>query len=367
VTGSRPFGLEVLAEPIALPASELALITAGVAALWKRIVEADPRADERPLLLSYDVHPTPTGPVLIEANTNAGGMLTAIEAARHGNECCADWEQGRLEKRLVQLFRHDLLGKSGQAGTLAIVDDHLGSQALLAEMHGIAELLRPYAREVIVVDAANLQYNSGRLRHRSTPVDQVYWRSTDFLIDTPEHAAIRRAVDEGSTALAPSPQAYTAIADKRRFLDWSKQPSLACDAQSGREFRVAETLELGSRSRADWYAERNQWVFKPVSGFASRGVYVGKSISRSKLDELPAQGYLAQRYVPHPEAIRSGQSWKYDLRFFADRGRVIGAVARMFQGQVVGMRAPGSGFAPVRIDTACCLIRALDRAQPLAA
>ena len=42
-----------------------------------------------------------------------------------------------------------------------------------------------------------------------------------------------------------------------------------------------------------------------------------------------------------------------------DRGSVIGAAARVFQGQVVGMRGGGSGFAPVRIGKNCCLLAAL--------
>ena len=359
MTGAKPYGLTVLDEPVAVPAAEFALVQQGIAALWRRIVAADPRAEQRPLLLSYDVHPSAEGPVLIEVNTNAGGLLTAIRAARGGNECCADWEQGRLEQRFVELFRRDLLAPSpAETGVVAIVDDALATQPLLPEMHGIAQLLAPHAREVRVVDAAELAYAAGRLRHGATAIDRIYWRSTDFLLEQPAHAAIRRAVDEGTTVLGPSPAAYTAIADKRRLLEWSAAPELARDAGANLAFRVAEVRELGSRPRAQWLAERNDWVFKPASGYASRGVYVGKSISRQKLEQLP-DDYLAQRYAPHPEVERGGAAWKYDLRFFADRGEVIGAVARVFQGQVVGMRTPGSGFAPVRVGEACCLSSAL--------
>jgi hypothetical protein len=367
MTGPKPFGLTVLDVPVAVPTADFRLVQAGVAGLWRRIVAADAHAEQRPLLLSYDVHPGPDGPLLIEVNTNAGGLLTAIRAARNGNECCADWEQGRLERRFVELFRRDLLAPSPAAtGVLAIVDDALDAQPLLPEMHGIARLLRPYAREVLVVDAAELTYADGRLRRGATPIDRIYWRSTDFLLEQPGHAAIRRAVDEGATALGPSPAAYAAIADKRRLLDWSAAPVLVRDAESGQSFRVAEARLLGSRPLARWHAERGDWVFKPASGYASRGVYVGKNISRQKLEQLPGE-YLAQRYAPHPKVQRAGVDWKYDLRFFADRGEVIGAVARVFQGQVVGMRAPGSGFAPVRVGDACCLTRALERTEPVTA
>jgi hypothetical protein len=357
---SGPFGLPVLEAPIPVSADSMRLIALGIQNLWQRIVTADPRADDRPLILSYDVHPTADGPVLIEVNTNAGGILTAIEAARRGNECCAEWERGLLEQRLLALFRRDLLGDDREStGIVAIVDDQLASQALFAEMKALGELIRPHARDVLVVDAAELAYSDGRLRHGNTPIDRVYWRSTDFMLTDPAHGAIRRAVDEGRVVIAPTPDAYRAIADKRRLVEWSRRPELSRNEATGVAFRIAETLPLSSRPTTEWYCERAQWVFKPTLGHASRGVYVGKSISRQKLAALPGDVYLAQRYAPHPVVGRDGAEWKYDIRFFADRGQVIGAAARVFQGQVVGMRAPGSGFAPVRIGNTCCLVGAL--------
>lgn len=358
------FGLPVLDQPVPVSSVALQLISVGIESLWSRIVTANPKADTRPLLLSYDVHPTPDGPVLIEINTNAGGILTAMQAARVGNECCADWEHGQLEARLLALFRRDLLGVDRKnTGVVAIVDDQLMSQPLFAEMQALADLIRPFAEEVIVVDAAELTFSQGSLRHHHNAIDRVYWRSTDFLLSESAHEPVRRAVLEGATILAPASEAYEAIADKRRFVEWSRQPVLARDETTGYSFRLAETLPLSTRSSKDWYAERSQWVFKPVSGFASRGVYVGKSVSRKKLAELPADAYLAQRYAPHPVIDRDGKEWKYDVRFFADRGKIIGAAARVFHGQVVGMREPGSGFASIRVDAACCLIGALARAR----
>jgi hypothetical protein len=353
-----PFGLPVLATPVPLSQAALDLVRDGIANLWARIVAADPRADERPLLLSYDVHPAPEGPVLIEVNTNAGGIATAMQAAREITTCCRDWQQDVLEARLLALFERDLLGAE-RTPTVAVVDDELAAQALLPEMHALAELMRRRVADVRVVDAAELSYADGRLRHGAVAIDRIYWRSTDFLIAEPRHAAIRRAVEDGTTILAPSPQAYAAIADKRRLLEWSRAPELARDATTGHTFKVAETVPMASRTAAQWHAERAEWVFKPASGYGSRGVYVGKSISRQKLAALPAESYLAQRYAPHPVLDRDGHEWKYDLRFYADRGRVIGAAARVFQGQVVGMRGAGSGFAPVRIAGNCCLVGAL--------
>lgn len=365
-TPTPVFGLPLVGEAVAVPAATLRLARVGVRALWNRIVTARPAADLRPLLLGFDLHPTARGPVLIEVNTNAGGVLAAIEAARSDNDCCPEKEAAWLRQRLVGLLRRDLLdgpagvaGVARNAGFVAIVDDGLAGQALLPEMHAIASLIRPYARQVLVVDARELRFADGRLRHAGVAIDRIYWRSTDFLLADPAHAPVRRAVAEGTTILAPAPAAYSAIADKRRLIEWSTDPVLARDADSGMELRIAATLPLAARTTADWYADRQHWVFKPVSGHGSRGVYVGKNISRRKLDELPAEQYLAQRYVPHPVIERGGVAWKYDLRLFADRGELIGAAARVFQGQVVGMRTPGSGFAPVRIEHSCCLVGAL--------
>lgn len=350
--GVSPYGLQVLDAAVPVSASALRLIIEGIRVLWERIVAADPGAENRPLILSYDVHPAPGGPVLIEVNTNAGGILTAIEAARRGNDCCADLERDQLEQRLLRLLQHDLLGAvGGGAGVVAVVDDQLALQPLLGEMRALGELMRPWARQVLLVDAAELGYRDGRLRHGETAIDRIYWRSTDFLLADPAHGAIRRAMEEGTTVLAPTPDAYRAIADKRRFVEWSARPILARDEATGAVFRIAETLPFTARPVAGWYAERAQWVFKPAGGHASRGVYVGKRISRQKLAELPAGAYLAQRFAPHPSLGSREAGWKYDLRFYADRGEVIGAAARVFQGQVVGMRSPGSGFAPIRVDS----------------
>lgn len=353
-----PAGPALLTDSVPVSAATLRLVSRGVQSLWTRIVTANPAANSQPLLLSYDVHPSAQGPVLIEVNTNAGGVLLAFASAKQVNRCCADWEENQSRERLLELFRRDLLGSDPQrTGTVAIVDDHLTEQPLLGEMQTLASLMRSAAQEVVVVDAADLAYRDGRLRYGGTVIDRIYWRSTDFLLQAPEHEAIRRAVAEGTTTIAPSPEAYRAIADKRCFVTWSQQPELARDGEIS--FRIAETVAMSSRSIEDWYADRKAWVFKPTSGYASRGVYVGKSISRAKLAELPREGYLAQRYAPHPVIDRDGVEWKYDVRFFADRGQIIGAAARVFQGQVVGLRQPGSGFAPIRIAETCCLIGAL--------
>lgn len=361
--GDSPLHPPVLLAPISIPFTDFRLISDGVASLWNRIVTASPLADSHPLLLSYDVHPTSAGPVLIEVNTNAGGVLAAFRAARALNCCCTNWEQKELYRRLLELFQRDLLGTADDRPVVAIVDDDLAEQPLLGEMQALAKLLSGASERVYVVDAKELRYSRGRLRYMDIPIDRLYWRSTDFVLEDPKHQAVLQAVSERSAIIAPAPDAYRAIADKRRFIDWSNEPVLASDPTSSRSLRIATTVAMSSRSTAEWFGDRKHWVFKPVSGHGSRGVYVGKSISRKRLAELPAEQYLAQEYVPHPVVERDSDEWKYDLRFFADRGEIIGSAARVFQGQVVGMRTSGSGFAPVQIGAMDCFRCAVARLQ----
>ncbi|MGJ8669958.1 MAG: hypothetical protein ACSHXK_10765 [Oceanococcus sp.] len=354
------FGPAVIDCEIALAPESLDLIQCGVSALWQRIAATCGPQKVQSLLLSYDVHPTPDGPVLIEVNTNAGGILSSMQAAKQVNDCCPDAEQLFSQHRLLSLFQRDLLGTSEGTRNVAIVDDNVATQPLLGEMTQLAALFQSDGHNVRVIDAAELSYTDGRLIHKDWPIDRVYWRSTDFRLEVAEHAPIRQALQDGAISLAPSPQAYGAIADKSRLLSWSLDPVLAVN-EEGLKFRIAETHRLSSRPLDEWYAERAQWVFKPGEGYGSRGVYVGKRISRKKLASLDPKIYVVQRYAPHPNISRGGEPWKYDLRFYADQGEIIGVSARVFQGQVVGLSASGSGFSPVRIGTSCCIVGALQR------
>lgn len=358
---AAPYGVASINEPIALDAKQFELIADGIRQLWQRIELNAEGPVEHPLLLSYDVHLTHAGPVLIEVNTNAGGVLAAFDSAHWVNDCCADAEQFILRQRLLELLRRDLV-KPGER--LAIVDEDLASQPLLAEMHALATMLREDGISVDVVDSSQLQWQDGQLSDAGGVIDAIYWRSTDFELDTPNNAAIRMALDAGAVRLAPSPSTWRAIADKRLFIGWSKQPVLAEDEARKQTFRVAKTVAMNTLSTEDWYSDRAAWVFKPYSGHAGKGVVLGRKISRARINSLPINNYLAQEFVAHPTLERGGETWKYDLRFFADRDQIIGAAARVFRGQVVNMREPGSGFAPLRVDGRCCLVGAIAASGP---
>ena len=98
------------------------------------------------------------------------------------------------------------------------------------------------------------------------------------------------------------------------------------------------------------WAQRKHLIFKPVARYGSKGVLVGKSISRTRFAELEPLETLVQDLVP-PSQIQDsdGNSFKVDLRLYAWRGRSLGIAARLYQGQVTNLQTVGGGFAAVNL------------------
>jgi hypothetical protein len=114
---------------------------------------------------------------------------------------------------------------------------------------------------------------------------------------------------------------------------------------------VPQSRILTDPDREMLWRDRNRLVFKPVSSFGSRGVFLGRKMSRTRFDELPAEETLVQREIPPSESRPGGdgQVMKTDFRLYVYRTRILGVAARLYQGQVTNLRTPGGGFAPVRL------------------
>jgi uncharacterized circularly permuted ATP-grasp superfamily protein len=134
------------------------------------------------------------------------------------------------------------------------------------------------------------------------------------------------------------------------------------DDKALRELGLAENerqllLELVPRSRLmaecdaeELWQQRKQLVFKPVTRFGSRGVLLGKSITRKRFAEQDVATMLVQDLVPPSVATdEAGQGYKVDLRLFVYRQQLLGIGARLYQGQLTNLRTEGGGFAPVRL------------------
>jgi len=367
---------------IALESAHYAEIARTVALLFcisrseefQRLVDTDAPAiaRHRPgnagVFMGYDFHLTEAGPRLIEINTNAGGALlnglhTAALCDPERLRCvCSDLlPVETIEARIVRTFRAELEAARGASAALrriAIADEEPEAQFLYAEFELFRHLFEGAGIAARICDTGELVRDvGGGVCVSGAPVDLVYLRDTDFMLETPRAAALRASYLEGGIVVTPAPREHHLLAHKERlalFSDPAVLTRLGVQAENAAFLSrvVPETRNLAALGAERAWRERREWVFKPAVGFASRGVYRGDKISRKKLGEIAAcGGYLAQRRI-EPAAIAvetaSGvEKMKFDVRAIVYRDEVLLLGARVYQGQVTNLRTPGGGFSAI--------------------
>ena len=220
----------------------------------------------------------------------------------------------------------------------------------------MAELFQTLGTETVVVDPSELEMSKRGVFFCNRPIDLIYNRHCDFYLEGAELAGLRAAYLARQVCLTPNPRAYGLLADKRRMTCWSDRH---CLELLGLEPKVQHLLLnlipttklLSTMGKERVWSERKQWVMKPATGSGSRGVLLGKSVSRKRYNELDDMTTLVQEWIPpsHTEPILPEvEGMKIDIRLFVYRHRLLGVGARVYRGQVTNLRN-GGGFAPVRI------------------
>ncbi len=317
------------------------------------VARFDPGHDA--VMMGYDFHLSADGPRLIEVNTNAGGGLLAYQA-QFGTKGGDHAELDRLQRGFLESFSEEL-SRHGRSGLrrVAIIDEAPQEQFLYHEMLIYAELLRQQGVDAQVVDPAELQADTSGVTLQGQPVDLVYNRHCDFYLDSEVMVGLRAAYLARTVCLTPNPFVYGLLADKRRMILWSDPAALTELGLSDRTVELLLRTVPQSRLLADvdveqTWQQRKQLAFKPVTRFGSRGVLLGRKISRKRFDELTPDETLVQQLVPPSQVTaEDGEVMKADFRLFAYRNRLLGVAARLYQGQVTNMRTPGGGYAPVRV------------------
>ena len=294
----------------------------------------------------YDFHLTPSGPKLIEINTNAGGGLLA--ARRFGR---ADVEQA-----FVDMFRAEC---AGPLRALAIVDEAPEKQYLYPEFLLFKELFAQHGIEAHICAPEDLMLCHGGLWHAETRLDLVYNRITDFPLETHGNTALRQAYLDGSVVVTPHPFGHALYADKRNLVTLSDDALLASwgvDAETRRVLAdVVPRTELVKPEHAeDLWARRKGLFFKPATGYGAKAAYRGDKMTKRVFEEVLAGGTVAQELVP-PSVIETEvdgalTELKVDVRCYAYRGAVQFIAARLWQGQTTNFRTPGGGFAEVVVE-----------------
>jgi hypothetical protein len=306
------------------------------------------------VMMGYDFHLAADGPRLIEVNTNAGGALPAWLAGHPDTP----WPE-RFRNRLLGTFATEMKTRSRDVLTkpqhIAIVDEAPQEQFLFSELQAFAAMFREWGVPAAIVAPQELAASAAGVFLAGERVDLVYNRHCDFYLDSPDLVGLRAAYLAGTVCLTPNPFTYALLADKRRLILWRDTTLLAgCGVAPGeRELLLAVIPEcrlLAEGDREQLWRERNDWVFKPVDRFGSRGVLVGEKMTRGRFDQLEPATTLVQRLIPPSITEVPGFGpMKTDIRLFAYRDRVLGITARLYRGQVTNLRTPGGGFAAVKI------------------
>ena len=328
------------------------------------VARFDPGHDS--VMMGYDFHITPDGPQLIEVNTNAGGGLLAYRAYYPPPAPGAFDFSNRYQTELLQSFAQEMLlfsgGRVQRPLRVAILDNEPEKQYLYEEMKLLCALLwEAWGIEAFVVGPEALYMGANGVFFQTgtearSRVDLIYNRHCDFYLETPALAGLRAAYLAGNVCLTPNPRSYALLSDKRRMILWSDPHALRSLRVNSQDAAIIAACVptchlLAHQDPEQVWANRKQWVFKPVTAHGSRGVLLGGNISRNRFSKLDANTTLMQRFMAPPKIFHpeSQQEMKVDLRLFVYQKKVLGLTSRLYHGQITNFRHPGSGYVPVRI------------------
>jgi hypothetical protein len=327
------------------------------------------RIDPRTLgvFMGFDFHITPSGPRLIEVNTNAGGAFLNIAAHAARQSCCPAAEghmavqrsTAQLEAEIVAMFRREWSLAKGVTPlrTLAIVDTQPREQFLYPEFQLAKKLFESHGIRAHIADPSELELAEDCIQLRGERIDLVYNRLTDFYLDAPTSHVLRLAYQRSLAVITPHPRAHALYADKRNLALLSDAAALEA---LGVPRDTAELLLGGIPSTREaagcaetWWRDRKDWFFKPRNGYGSRGTYRGDKLTRRVFAEVVRGGYIAQELTPPSERWRSTadgkEVYKVDVRCYVYAGRIQLMAARLYQGQTTNFRTAGGGFAPIYV------------------
>jgi glutathione synthase/RimK-type ligase-like ATP-grasp enzyme len=279
-------------------------------------------------MLGFDFHLTSQGPRLIEINTNAGGLASALYLHREdssGRDIALSFVSA-----LTLEFR--AFGGVESPGLIAIMDDDVEKQHFFPEMKSLGQLLQKAGIKTVVISPEDAIPSPEGLQFHGETIEVIYNRLVDFRLKEASHNHLRQAAIEKKVLITPHPAAYARIADKRNLLRL-------------RHPLNPRSFQLRDKPLDEWWQNRKHWVFKPPQGAGSRGVYRGDKITSVKFNTLPLET-VVQEYVHVP---KSEDGSKYDVRVYTQDHHILAAVARHYTGQVMEMRSALAGFRRIKI------------------
>ena len=314
------------------------------AALRQAPAIAQARRREVCFFSAWDFHCPPEGGFqLIEFNDNGSGFLyAAIVNALYYEAAGLARDAGVAPPAAIAAFRQAIADMVEREATaffgerpaeqLLVLDDFDSLRA--GKFRGELALLRDSLAErgwrAELGCPAETRWDGRRLTFDERPVAFIVNRSTDFFWNADEFAALRSAYQAGRLYAAPNPFTYATRSDKR-LLEWLSSPrwddDLAIDAAE-RAILSAHTPQthlLGADNVDALARAKRDFVFKPLHGFAGRGLIDSAALGRARLRRLVkhGEGYVAQKRIAKPFIDVDGARLWTDLRIWAYRGEIV--------------------------------------------
>ena len=288
---------------------------------------------------------------LIEFNDNGSGFLFAAiinalyyETARLGQErrIAPPAHLPAFKQRIRDFVEREARAFFGECpeDLLLVLDDpeSLRQGRFRRELELVCELLREGGRRTELGCPAELRWNGHRLLFKGQAVTFIINRSTDFFWRSDDFSALRMAYQAGSVYVAPNPFTYATRSDKR-LMEWLSQPywdkelTIEPGERQILSRHVPETHLLRSENLERLADRKQEFVFKPLLGYAGRGLLDSDAVGRERLRRLVrhGKGYVAQRRVAKPGVEIAGQPLWIDLRVWAYRGEIFHLSGRASQ------------------------------------
>jgi hypothetical protein len=286
--------------------------------------------------MSYDFHISIENKLeLIEINTNASFLALGLELYQFLGlkEEASDF----TEQKIINMFLKENKLNEQKDLKLVIADESPEKQRLYVEFLIYQSLLKKNNLICEIADLTEIE----KIKNSTL----VYNRYTDFYLQEEKSLIFKNLFNEMKIQLSPNPYEYFLLADKERFIDWSRQTEVEKPSS------LLPTYDLGKTDKEKVWSERKSLFFKPKNAFGSKQAYKGTSISRKVFEEVTNSNFIAQRISQAPEIEVDFKDQKlklkYDLRCYAYQDELQLIIARLYQGQTTNLRTEGGGFACV--------------------
>jgi hypothetical protein len=171
------------------------------------------------ICMSYDFHVTGNNQLkLIEVNTNSSFLALGYEMYKSHQLPLPvkDFSFEEMRKDIETEIRlHGKITKSSLS--LAIIDEEPEKQRLYIEFLVYQELFKQWGWDAKIIDFRKLDLAT---------TDFIYNRYTDFYLNNPQSAALKKSFLNKQCCFSPNPFEYFLLADKQRMIDWSQSENL---------------------------------------------------------------------------------------------------------------------------------------------